>query len=177
MHQKKKKTGRRRREKRAFLVDIFKAVAAIERARRQKRELPAQATKQRKNRSHSLTNTMAFALPDLPYEYTALEPHIDSTTMTIHHTKHHNTYVNNMNTVTGKVRPKGKQQTQQKDDISLSPSHPLALSISTSLFSPVFFFFFFFDQQQQQQQNKICQKINFLLLLLCCSFFLSFFLF
>eukprot|EP00213_Chloropicon_mariensis_P000366 CAMPEP_0197482600 /NCGR_PEP_ID=MMETSP1309-20131121/56433_1 /TAXON_ID=464262 /ORGANISM="Genus nov. species nov., Strain RCC998" /LENGTH=218 /DNA_ID=CAMNT_0043025135 /DNA_START=102 /DNA_END=755 /DNA_ORIENTATION=- len=46
---------------------------------------------------------MAFALPDLPYEYTALEPHIDSTTMTIHHTKHHNTYVNNMNTVTGKA--------------------------------------------------------------------------
>ena len=90
---------------------------------------------------------MAFALPDLPYEYTALEPHIDSTTMTIHHTKHHNTYVNNMNTVTGKVRPKGKQQTQQKDDISLSPSHPLTLSISRSRplsFLLYFWFFFFF---------------------------------
>ena len=83
---------------------------------------------------------MAFTLPDLPYEYTALEPHIDSTTMTIHHTKHHNTYVNNMNTVTGKVRPKGKQETHQKDDIYISPPLPLSISISTSLFSPVFFF-------------------------------------
>jgi hypothetical protein len=32
---------------------------------------------------------MAFSLPALPYEYTALAPHIDAETMTIHHTKHH----------------------------------------------------------------------------------------
>lgn len=40
---------------------------------------------------------MAFSLPALPYDYTALEPHIDATTMNIHHTKHHQTYVNNVN--------------------------------------------------------------------------------
>lgn len=40
---------------------------------------------------------MAFALPTLPYDYTALEPSIDATTMNIHHTKHHQTYVNNLN--------------------------------------------------------------------------------
>lgn len=41
---------------------------------------------------------MAFELPPLPYDYSALEPHIDTQTMQIHHDKHHATYVNNLNT-------------------------------------------------------------------------------
>lgn len=40
---------------------------------------------------------MAFALPDLPYAHDALEPHIDSRTMQIHHGKHHQGYVNKLN--------------------------------------------------------------------------------
>ncbi len=40
---------------------------------------------------------MAFSLPELPYAYDALEPHIDKETMTIHHDKHHAAYVNNLN--------------------------------------------------------------------------------
>lgn len=40
---------------------------------------------------------MAFELPNLPYAYNALEPHIDARTMEIHHTKHHNAYVTNLN--------------------------------------------------------------------------------
>ena len=41
---------------------------------------------------------MAFELPPLPYDYNALEPHIDEQTMRFHHDKHHNTYVTNLNT-------------------------------------------------------------------------------
>ena len=40
---------------------------------------------------------MAFELPKLGYEYNALEPHIDARTMEIHHSKHHNAYVTNLN--------------------------------------------------------------------------------
>ena len=40
---------------------------------------------------------MAFELPSLPYATTALEPHIDAKTMEIHHGKHHNAYVTNLN--------------------------------------------------------------------------------
>ena len=40
---------------------------------------------------------MAFQLPDLPYGFDALEPHIDTATMQIHHGKHHQAYVNKLN--------------------------------------------------------------------------------
>ncbi len=40
---------------------------------------------------------MAFTLPALPYEFAALEPHVDARTMEIHHGKHHNAYVTNLN--------------------------------------------------------------------------------
>ena len=40
---------------------------------------------------------MAHSLPPLPYDYNALEPHIDERTMRIHHDKHHAAYVNNLN--------------------------------------------------------------------------------
>lgn len=40
---------------------------------------------------------MSFELPKLPYDYAALEPHVDARTMEIHHTKHHQAYVTNLN--------------------------------------------------------------------------------
>ena len=40
---------------------------------------------------------MTHKLPALPYDYAALEPHIDTRTMAVHHDKHHQAYVNNLN--------------------------------------------------------------------------------
>ena len=40
---------------------------------------------------------MAFEVPPLPYDYSALEPYIDQQTMHLHHDKHHQAYVTNLN--------------------------------------------------------------------------------
>jgi Fe-Mn family superoxide dismutase len=60
---------------------------------------------------HSLTlknNNMAFELPSLPYAYDALEPHIDARTMEIHHTKHHQAYITNLNAAIAGTDLEGK---------------------------------------------------------------------
>src|SRR6187455_2682111 len=51
------------------------------------------------NVPHDITGerSMAYTLPPLPYPNNALEPHIDAKTMEIHHDKHHNAYVTNLN--------------------------------------------------------------------------------
>jgi len=54
------------------------------------------------HRSSKTASTMAFSLPSLPYDVSALEPYIDATTMTIHHDRHHDTYVNNLNAAVSK---------------------------------------------------------------------------
>ncbi|MDG2491742.1 MAG: superoxide dismutase [Flavobacteriaceae bacterium] len=51
---------------------------------------------------------MAFELPNLPYAYDALEPHIDARTMEIHHGKHHNGYTTNLNNAISGTDLEGK---------------------------------------------------------------------
>lgn len=51
---------------------------------------------------------MAFELPSLPYAHDALEPHIDARTMEIHHGKHHNAYVTNLNGAIAGTEMEGK---------------------------------------------------------------------
>jgi len=53
-------------------------------------------------------NIMSFELPNLPYAYNALEPHIDARTMEIHHSKHHNGYTNNLNNAIAGTEMEGK---------------------------------------------------------------------
>lgn len=56
---------------------------------------------------------MAHELPDLPYGYDALEPHVDAETMRIHHTKHHQGYVNNLNAALEKHPELGEKTVEQ----------------------------------------------------------------
>ena len=51
---------------------------------------------------------MAFTLPELPYAFNALEPHVDARTMEIHHGKHHAAYVNNLNAALQGTEHEGK---------------------------------------------------------------------
>jgi Fe-Mn family superoxide dismutase len=51
---------------------------------------------------------MSFKLPDLSYDYNALEPHIDARTMEIHHTKHHAAYTSKLNDAVAGTENDGK---------------------------------------------------------------------
>ncbi|KAL8963957.1 MAG: hypothetical protein Q9183_004816, partial [Haloplaca sp. 2 TL-2023] len=62
-------------------------------------------------------------LPDLPYDYSALEPSISGQIMELHHSKHHNTYVNSFNTASEKLATAQQLNTPESvaDQIALQP--------------------------------------------------------
>lgn len=69
------------------------------------------------------TNTMGkFELPQLPYAYDALEPYIDKMTMEIHHTKHHNAYVTNLNKAIEGAENEGKSLIEMFSNMSKLPA-------------------------------------------------------
>lgn len=64
---------------------------------------------------------MAITLPELPYTYDALEPHFDAETMTLHHDKHHATYVNNANAALEKHPEIGEDLEALLSDVNSIP--------------------------------------------------------
>ena len=58
---------------------------------------------------------MKHTLPDLPYDYNALEPYISADIMKLHHTKHHQTYVNNLNVAEEKLAEALQKGNRKKD--------------------------------------------------------------
>ncbi|MCB0611275.1 MAG: superoxide dismutase [Lewinella sp.] len=64
---------------------------------------------------------MKFQLPDLPYAYDALEPHIDAETMKIHHTKHHQGYTDKLNKAIEGTELEGRSIEQILDQVSNFP--------------------------------------------------------
>jgi Fe-Mn family superoxide dismutase len=87
-------------DRRKFLVGTGAVGAAILAARHSAAELFAAATPnkfQMQSNPSVEEQHVPFTLPPLPYGYDALEPSIDTLTMTIHHDKHHAAYVNNLN--------------------------------------------------------------------------------
>lgn len=65
---------------------------------------------------------MAFELPALPYAHKALEPHVDTATMEIHHGKHHAAYVNNLNAAITGTEHEGKSLEELMANISKLPA-------------------------------------------------------
>ena len=64
---------------------------------------------------------MSFTLPALPYDFSALEPHIDTKTMEIHHGKHHQAYVTNLNSAIAGTEMEGKSLEELMSNISKYP--------------------------------------------------------
>ena len=64
---------------------------------------------------------MAYELPSLPYDYNALEPHIDARTMEIHHTKHHQAYINKVNDALAGTSLEGKAIEEVIGDLNAVP--------------------------------------------------------
>jgi len=84
---------------------------------------PFSGTIEKLSNINNRRNTMGkFELPSLPYSYDALEPYIDKQTMEIHHTKHHNAYVSNLNNAIAGTDLEGKSLEDLMKNISKHPA-------------------------------------------------------
>ncbi len=73
-----------------------------------------------------------YTLPDLPYDYSALEPHISGAIMELHHDKHHATYVAGVNTALEKLA-----EARSKDDLATVNLHEKNLAFNSAARQPL----------------------------------------
>ena len=92
---------------------------------------------------------MTYTLPELPYAYDALEPYIDVETMHLHHDKHHNTYVTNLNAAIEKHPELGEKSVEDLiSDMNAIPEDIRALGQRLVRVLP-------------RIRRKICRRLNF----------------
>ncbi len=96
-----------------------------------------------------------YILPPLPYAYDALEPYIDKQTMTLHHDKHHQGYVNGLNNATEKVK-----QAISSDDFSLIKHWERELAFHGSGHFLHTIFWNIMGPNQGKMSNALQQRIN-----------------
>ena len=75
---------------------------------------------------------MAYEVPPLPYDYDALEPHIDEQTMTLHHDKHHQAYVDKANDALAGTEFDGKPIEEVIANLGVVPEDKRAPSATTA---------------------------------------------
>jgi Fe-Mn family superoxide dismutase len=101
---------------------------------------------------------MAFTLPQLPYAHDALEPHIDKQTMEIHHGKHHQAYVDNLN----KAIAGGEHENKNLDDLvrSAGSISPAVRNNGGGHWNHTFFWESLAANAGGQPEGKLAEAIN-----------------
>ncbi len=101
---------------------------------------------------------MSYTLPTLPYEYDALEPYIDSETMTIHHTRHHQGYVNNLNKAIEGTEAKSKNLEDLLKNISAYSS--AVRNNAGGHYNHSLFWTILSESPRKHPQGKLAELIN-----------------
>lgn len=99
---------------------------------------------------------MSFELPNLPYAYDALEPHIDARTMEIHHTKHHAGYTNKLNAF---LEENADYQGQSIEELLSSSDMPNALRNNGGGYFNHCLFWELLTPEQQEPTGELAEAI------------------
>ncbi|MEA5127376.1 MAG: superoxide dismutase [Proteiniphilum sp.] len=101
---------------------------------------------------------MSYTLPELPYAYDALEPHFDTTTMTIHHQRHHQAYVDNLNKAIAGTDAESKELEEILKEVSKYA--PAVRNNGGGHYNHSFFWKILSATPKTAPQGKLAEEIN-----------------